>query len=130
MDNATIILHERLKLMKEGKIGSTGRILEFTAEDGTTKKIPEPEPLLTYDVWKHNGFIVKRGEHAAAVIEIWMPRRKKTSDKKKTAEKTDDSSASTDKTEISPEKQGFYKKRAFFFRMCQVEKQNTGEGKR
>lgn len=121
MDNATIVLNERLKLMEEGKIGSTGRTLEFTVEDGTTKMILEPEPLLTYDAWKQYGFIVKRGEHATAIIEIWMP-KKKTSSKKKNAEKTDDTAASADKAEVSPEKQDFYKKRAFFFRRCQVQK--------
>lgn len=129
MDNETIVMHERMKLMEKGKIGSTGRTIEFTAEDGTVKKIPEPEPLLTYDMWKQYGYVVKRGEHAVAVIEIWMP-KKNRSMKKKSEEKSDESSASEDKAVISPEKQDFYKKKAFFFRMCQVEKQQPEEAKR
>ena len=129
MDNATIVLEERIRMMQEGKIGSTGRTIDIKTTDGSTKTIPEPEPLLTYDVWKQYGFVVKRGEHATAVIEIWMP-KKNRSGKKKSEEKSDESSSSDDKTVISSEKQDFYKKKAFFFRMCQVEKQKAEEDKR
>ena len=71
MTNAMIILSEQLRLMEEGKIGTTGRVLVIKNEDGSTKELPEPEPIHTFAYWKATGYQVRKGEHAIARIGIW-----------------------------------------------------------
>ncbi len=71
MTNEQIIFEQSLKLMEDGILGTTGRELEFEMEDGTTKFLPEPEPIHTFKVWKELGFCVKRGEKAIASFQIW-----------------------------------------------------------
>lgn len=35
-------------------------------------------PLFTFQVWKQNGYHVKRGQHARLTTRIWKPRTKKS----------------------------------------------------
>ena len=44
MTNAQIIFNESMRLVQEGKIGTTGRIFIFEDENGK-HKVPEPEAL-------------------------------------------------------------------------------------
>lgn len=77
MTNAMIIFNEQLRLLREGKIGTTGRTLVYADEDGK-HEMQEPEPIHTYAHWKSLGFIVKRGERAVAKFGIWKYRSKRT----------------------------------------------------
>ena len=71
MTNAQIISNAQFDLMKAGKIGSTGRNLEFIDEAGNVFSMPEPEPIHTFRYWKECGYSVKKGEKAVAKITIW-----------------------------------------------------------
>ena len=71
MTNNMIILMERVRLMKEGKIGNTGRYIEVERKDGTVEKLMEPVEIHTYAHWKALGYQVKRGEKAVASFTIW-----------------------------------------------------------
>lgn len=67
MTNETIILNERFRLLDEGVLQTTGRLIEL--EDGA--KVPEPEELHTFQAWKKLGYSVKKGEKAVAKFPIW-----------------------------------------------------------
>lgn len=82
MTNTQIILHERIRLMNEGKIGTTGRILEVY-EDDKSYKINEPEEIHTYLGWKERGFQVQKGQKAIASFTIWKHVTKKPKGEKK-----------------------------------------------
>lgn len=71
MTNAQIILAERFRLMHDGKIGTTGRMLEVVGEDGKMVYTPEPEEIHTFAAWKSQGRKVRKGEKAVAKILIW-----------------------------------------------------------
>lgn len=75
MTNAEIITDARLQLMKQGLIGTTGRIFTVVTvdKDGVeeTRDLPEPEEIHTFQRWKELGYSVKKGEHAVAHIGIW-----------------------------------------------------------
>ena len=71
MTNAMIILFEQVKLMEDGKIGTTGRTFTFEDGEGNVKELPEPEPIHTFTKWKSLGYSVKRGEKAIAKFCIW-----------------------------------------------------------
>jgi len=71
MTNAEIILKNSCQLMKDGIIGTTGRILTMKTDDGKEITMPEPEPIHTFQMWKELGYSVKKGEHAIAKIRIW-----------------------------------------------------------
>lgn len=77
MTNAEIIYRESQKLMADGVIGTTGRVLVVKNDDGTETRIPEPEPIHTFAAWKEMGFRVKKGEHAKAKFTIWKYSAKK-----------------------------------------------------
>lgn len=77
MTNAMIILLERVELMKQGKIGSTGRIAIVMDADGNEKQIEEPEEIHTYQKWKSMGYQVQKGEKAVASFPIWKHVQKK-----------------------------------------------------
>lgn len=66
-----IILWERVKLMEQGLLGTTGRTFTVTAEDGSERVLQEPEAIHTFSHWKELGFSVKKGEHALAKFPIW-----------------------------------------------------------
>lgn len=114
MTNEQIILNVRLQLMEEGKIGSTGRFFEMQGQDGTLKKVPEPEEIHSFSRWKECGYGVKKGEKAIAKIEIW---------KYAECKKTDDGKSEADEKT----KERIFKKSAFFFSASQVEPLREGK---
>ncbi len=69
--NKEIILRERLRLLDEGAIGTTGRQIKLRREDGTEIYVPEPEEIHTYSGWLGRGRRVKHGERATASFLIW-----------------------------------------------------------
>ena len=107
MTNEMLIWNERIRLFESGKIGGTGRMIEFHAEDGTVKKMEEPEEIHSYSRWQKYGYQVKKGEKAVSTIEIW-----------KYAQKKEDSDKDGEDAEGS---ERVFKKKAFFFRFSQVE---------
>lgn len=79
MTNEQIVMIERINAMKNGKIGTTGRML--TTEKG--EQIPEPEELHTFQAWKELGYSVKKGEHATVTTKLWKKRTKKDDEDEK-----------------------------------------------
>lgn len=71
MTNEMIVLNARFELMKQGKVDSTGRMLEYVGADGEAVRVPEPEEIHTFARWKEMGFSVKKGEKAVAKLPIW-----------------------------------------------------------
>lgn len=71
MTNVDIIMAERLELMKQGKIGTTGRVFTMTDSAGAEIRVPEPEEIHTFAAWKSAGFAVRKGEKAIAKFPVW-----------------------------------------------------------
>ena len=113
MTNRMIILEEQLRLMNEGKIGTTGRTFVIQKDDGTTKELPEPEPIHTFAAWKELGYIVRKGEHAVAKFGIW---------KYKASTKTTDDGEEVDTSKM-------FIKLSHFFSQSQVDKLPQGTKK-
>ena len=63
--------------MEAGTIGTTGNYLEIEGEDGEKKRIPEPEEIHTFLLWKDLGFSIKRGQKSTIKIRIWKHAVKK-----------------------------------------------------
>lgn len=112
MTNAKIIFEESLKLMKDGKIGTTGRKLTMVAEDGTKTQIDEPEMLHTFAEWKKLGYFVNKGEKAVARFAIWNY-TSKPSKRTQALRKA----AGVDETADDPH---YYMKEAYFFTINQT----------
>ena len=108
MTNAMIILLESVKLMEDGKIGTTGRAFEIENADGTKKTLMEPEQIHTFARWKALGFSVKKGEKAVAKFPIWKCAIKKSED------------------ELTEEDKRLFMKLSAFFSAAQVEKSAAG----
>jgi hypothetical protein len=108
MTNEQIVLKKRIELMNAGIIKGTGRQFTIELADGETKTVDEPEFIHTFAVWKSLGYVVKKGEHAIAVIDIWKQGKPRTAKDEKTGEET--------------EKAGrMFMKTAYFFKFDQVE---------
>ena len=118
MKNADIIFSESVRLVEEGKLGTTGRLLKVQDAEGSVRTIPEPLPIHTFDEWKRLGLIVKKGEHALAAFPIWMRSAKTVMVKGKSAE-------TGETVETEAETGRYYMKRAFFFGPEQVEELKT-----
>lgn len=72
MTNQMIIAAEQLRLVKEGKLGYTGRKIKvFNIVTQQDEEIDEIQPLRTFAVWKSLGYKVKKGEKAIAKFPIW-----------------------------------------------------------
>ena len=75
MTNVEIIRQKSMELMKEGVIGTTGRMIQVSIvdENGEEKTItvPEPEAIHTYATWKELGYQVQKGQKAVAQFTIW-----------------------------------------------------------
>ena len=78
MTNAQIIFNEAVELMKNGKIGTTGRQFEVEDENGNKMMLDEPEDIHTFQAWKKLGYCVKKGEKAVAQFCIWKCVSKET----------------------------------------------------
>lgn len=107
MTNAEIIFRERCRLMMEGKLAGTGRVLTFQDEEGKEIQVEEPQEIHTYAAWKGLGYQVKKGEKALAKFTIW----KYTTSRK--AQETE---------EEAQERGHCFMKLSFFFAPAQVEK--------
>ena len=83
MKNADIILKERFRLMEEGLLGTTGRMIQVATEDGE-KEVPEPLQIHTYAGWLDLGYRVCHGQHAIADFPVWKMRPAGTRKDKKT----------------------------------------------
>lgn len=64
-------------------------------------------PIHTFAEWKNNGYIVKKGEHAALTVSIWKPKTRKQKDEKTVDAKEENS--------------GFFLTTAYLFTKQQVE---------
>lgn len=105
MTNAEIIMSQQMYLMEQGIIGTTGRKMIVSTEDGE-QEIMEPEEIHTFQFWKTLGFSVKKGEHAVASFQIWRY-----------------TSKAKGKTEEEAQEKGYcYLTKAFWFKSSQVEK--------
>lgn len=112
MTNEQIILNESIELMKNGKIGKTGKQIEIEIEDLNGKRkvvLDEPEPIHTFQAWKNLGFCVKKGEKAVAQFCIWKCVNKKV-------KMGDD--------EETEEQKRMFMKKASFFSLSQVQALN------
>lgn len=77
MTNAQIIYNESMNLMKQGIIGTTGRVFEAVMADGSRITVQEPEEIHTYAAWKSRGYQVQKGQKAVASFAIWKHTVKK-----------------------------------------------------
>jgi hypothetical protein len=103
MTNEQIILFNRIQLMKDGVIGTTGNQICIEDEEGNKEVIYEPEQIHTFMEWKRRGFSVKKGEKAIAQFTIWKHVTKKA------------------KAENEEDEEKMFMKQAFFFSAEQVE---------
>ena len=71
MTNEQIIMNMRIKLMRSGVIGTTGKKMELVDNDGVVTEIDEPAEIHTYVGWKRRGFQVPKGTKAKVFIPIW-----------------------------------------------------------
>lgn len=108
MTNAQIIFNESVSLMKEGKIGTTGRELQIETASGEIITIMEPEPIHTYAAWKSLGYQVNKGAKAVASFTIW----------KHTSRKNE---------ETEEDESRMFMKKASFFTRAQVTKIELAE---
>ena len=114
MTNEMIILNERLRLLEEGIIKSTGRTLEFTDDAGETHEYEEPEEIHSFAYWKNTGRVVKKGSKAIASFPIWVMSKNKKEDKEA------DEIVSAE----NGERQSMYLKKTFFFTFEQTEERD------
>lgn len=77
MTNAQIIYNASMSLMKQGIIGTTGRVFEAIDGEGNKITVQEPEEIHTYQTWKSLGFQVQKGQKAVASFAIWKHTVKK-----------------------------------------------------
>lgn len=115
MTNAEIIFANRVFLMEQGEIkGIEGTSITIKDQDGE-RIVPMPEEIKSYNDWRKAGRQVKKGEHAVAKFQIWMPKKGKAK-----AEDEEEGKAEAD----APK--GFYKKMTFFFTEGQTELRKEG----
>ena len=97
-----IIEQERIRLMNEGVIGTTGRTVKLVDENGNEFEVAEPEQIHTYASWKALNRQVKKGEKAITSIVIWKHISKQKEDEELPSEK-------------------MFMKKAYFFTEAQTE---------
>lgn len=110
MTNAMIVFNESVKLMEEGILQGTGRMITVENADGTKQELEMPEQIHTFQSWKSLGYSVKKGEKAIAKFPIWKYTSKTI----------------TDENNEEKERSAMYMKVAAFFKMSQVEKIEKG----
>lgn len=113
MTNSKIIFTQQLKLMNEGIIGTTGRMITMIDDEGNKSQVPEPEEIHTFADWKQRGFIVNKGEKAKARFQIWNY----TSKASKRVIEARKAAGSNDEEAPDPH---YYMKEAYFFTRAQV----------
>ena len=59
MDNRTIILNERLRLLGDGILTTTGRKMTIMTDNGEVE-IDEPEPIYTLQEWGEDGIFGRK----------------------------------------------------------------------
>lgn len=112
MTNAQIIFANSIKAMKEGKIGTTGRMIEVVNGAGEVVTMPEPEEIHTFQDWKARGYFVKKGEKAVTRFPIWNYTTKASK-----ATKEARKAAGADEDTPAPH---YYMKEAYFFTINQT----------
>lgn len=108
MTNAQIIFNEAVELMKNGKIGTTGKQFEVEDENGNKMILDEPEDIHTFQAWKKLGYCVKKGEKAVAQFYIWKCVTKQVADD----------------NNMTEEQKRMFMKKASFFSASQVQAMN------
>ena len=112
MTNVMIVMMEQERLVQEGTLKYTGRIIKGINPAGEEVEFPEIEPINTYARWKQLGYQVKKGEKSKIKFPIW----KYTKGKKK------------DMTEEEAQAKGYcFMKMSAFFTLDQVEKMEDGQ---
>ncbi len=71
MTNEQIILNDRIRLMNEGVIGTTGKSIVIEDSEGRKTLTKEPEEIHTYMEWKRRGYTVRHGERCITSFPIW-----------------------------------------------------------
>lgn len=104
MTNEMIILLESVKLMEEGILKPTRKVVTVEDAEGNVKKVKMPEEIHTYSAWKSKGYQVQKGQKAIAQFPVWKMVVKKSEEEDK------------------PDTQKMYMKNAHFFTKAQVEK--------
>ncbi len=107
MTNEQIVFTNRMTLMEQGVIGTTGRTVKVADNAGNEFYVAEPEEIHTYQAWKTLGYQVRKGQKAVASFAIW-----KHVTKKKSKDKAE---------EDSEEKGRMFMKVASFFSASQVD---------
>lgn len=72
MTNEMIILTEKERLVKEGVLQYTGRVIKGLNVLGKEVEFKEIEPIHTYAGWAELGYQVKKGEHSHIKFKIWV----------------------------------------------------------
>lgn len=107
MTNEQIVFSNRMTLMEQGVIGTTGRTVKVADSAGNVFCVEEPEEIHTYQMWKSLGYQVRKGQKAVASFAIW---------KHVTKKKKEDQSE-----EDGEEKGRMFMKVASFFSASQVD---------
>lgn len=117
MTNEAIIFSAALALMEAGKIGTTGKTIEYTDAQGVKQTAQEPEALHTFARWKALGYSVKKGEHAVAKLRIWKgtPQHIELTAKNQKGEEVT----------VEEDKIKMFMKEAHFFSASQVERRTA-----
>lgn len=71
MKNEEIILRERIFLLHNKKIESTGKYINISTAEGREIRILEPEEIHTETGWRKEKRKIKKGEEPITEIKIW-----------------------------------------------------------
>ena len=72
MTNTMIIATEQLRLLNDGILHYTGKMIEvYNMALCRVEETAEIQPIHTYAHWKSMGYQVKKGEKAIAKFPIW-----------------------------------------------------------
>lgn len=118
-DNSSIIINAALNAAAEGKITLSHRDLVGMVFGVAPK-------YHTYDTWKSQGYIVKRGEHAAFTARIWKYTERRGEMTAEDAEAINSIISNADGSDFANEGDAvvssrFIRKEAYFFGPDQVE---------
>ena len=111
MTNAMIILNESVKLMNEGLLKGTGKLVTLVNADGTKTEVEMPEAIHTFNGWKELGYSVKKGEKSTIKFSIWKYTQKEKPEEEKTGNPIEDAPITN-----------MFMKMSAFFTADQVEK--------